>query len=562
MPNFGLTEIVYVRRPATGAPDLPQDYAAFVGGADVLRAPATMTEDGSITVGAGTSLLPLCGLGASVDVRRPAVSWDGLRVAFSARESEAAPWRIYVVDGQACAVEATIDAPPVDDRGNPVPSNGETIHNFDPSFAPDGRIVFVSTRGNVMNTEAFSYQGPQRTPADPSRVNANLYVAENGSVRQLTFLLNQELTPAFMSDGRVIMTTEKRAPGFYQLAGRRVNLDGGDYHPLFAQRSTVGFNQFTDIIELTDKNLAGIFSQKGAAHGAGALAVVNRSIGVDQPSSNAEDYVQDPDAMTWQNPVFFQRSISVLDGVGAPGQGGRVYRNPSPLPNGNVLVSMAADVPDAGNFTGNFDLYVVNPIRVERYGPIVSDANDLLWPVAVYQRPTRHVFESRLDEANGATKVYTDEAHRTKSEIIFLDVPLIVSLLFQNTRSRRILPETGTLQIWESMPPDQSVTSFASGGPFVTNDQFGELYARRRLLGELLPFEDGSARVAFPGGMPIVLAPVVQLAGDSEPTRHHQREEMQFYPGEVVRQSFPRELFDGFCGNCHGSISGFETTSR
>ncbi len=41
-----------------------------------------------------------------------------------------------------------------------------------------------------------------------------------------------------MQDGRLIFTTEKRAPGFYQLALRRQNLDGGDYHPLYAQRGT------------------------------------------------------------------------------------------------------------------------------------------------------------------------------------------------------------------------------------------------------------------------------------------------------------------------------------
>ena len=33
---------------------------------------------------------------------------------------------------------------------------------------------------------------------------------------------------------------------------------------------------------------------------------------------------------------------------------------------------------------------------------------------------------------------------------------------------------------------------------------------------------------------------------------------MQFYPGEVVRQGFRRELFDGLCGGCHGSVSGKE----
>jgi hypothetical protein len=37
-----------------------------------------------------------------------------------------------------------------------------------------------------------------------------------------------------------------------------------------------------------------------------------------------------------------------------------------------------------------------------------------------------------------------------------------------------------------------------------------------------------------------------------------QREEMQFYPGERASQGFRRELFNGMCGGCHGSISGKE----
>jgi hypothetical protein len=60
------------------------------------------------------------------------------------------------------------------------------------------------------------------------------------------------------------------------------------------------------------------------------------------------------------------------------------------------------------------------------------------------------------------------------------------------------------------------------------------------------------------GGAPIQLELTTKLSGDVEPVAHLQREEMQFYPGEVVRQGFRRELFDGMCGGCHGSISGRE----
>jgi hypothetical protein len=554
-----LTGVAFVRRPASSGPDRPQDFDVYQPGADVILASASYDAAGAVVLGGETSLSALCGLNpATSDARRPASSWDGTKVAFSARGSASEPFKIYVVEGDACAVESAIDAAPVDDNGQSVPDNGELVHNFDPAFAPDGRIVFASTRGNVMNTAAFSYEGPQRTPADPSKLNSNLYVREpNGSIRQLTFLLNQELTPSFMRDGRVILVAEKRAPGFYQLAGRRINLDGGDYHPLFGQRSSVGFNQYTDVVELADKNFAAIFSDRGAAHGAGTLAILNRSVGIDQASDDPEDYLVDPEALARINPEFFQHSITIPDraATGKPETAG-AYRNPSPLPNGHLLVSYASNVVNLESFSGNFDVYDFDPISGTK-SPLVAGADDELWPVAVYKRTPGTVFVSKLEEPNGSSRIYTDDERKSRARVTYLDVGLLTSLLFQNTRTGRPVPaKTPPLFIWESLPPEPGVTSF--GGAFSTSDEFGDLYVRRQLLGNVQAESDGSAAVYLPGGAPVLLQTNARLAGDSEATIHFQREEVQFYPGEEIRQGFRRDLFDGICAGCHGSVSGIE----
>ncbi|HMJ15679.1 MAG TPA: hypothetical protein VK524_29885 [Polyangiaceae bacterium] len=555
----GLTGIAYVRRPAKSGADTPQDYAQFSAGAEVLLAQASLSATGDVSVSGSTSLSSLCGLDpASSDARRPAVSWDGARIAFAARSSASEPFRVYVVEGGSCAPDATINAAAVDESGAAIPTNGELVHNFDPAFAPDGRIVFASTRGNVMNVAQFSYSGPQRSPADPAKLNANLYIAGDGSVRQLTFQLNQELAPAFMGDGRLIFTTEKRAPEFYQLAGRRMNLDGGDYHPLFGQRSSIGFTQMTDFVELTDKNFVAIASERGAAHGAGTLVVINRSIGIDFQSGDEADYLQDPGAIDWPNPVFFQRSMRVVDAQATGRLSGTsgAYRNPSPLPNGKLLVSYAANVQNLASFSGNFDIHVVNHLTGAR-APLITGASDELWPVAVYARQNHGVFESKLAEPNGATSLLGDP---DRSRVMFLDVPLFTSLVFQNTRSPRVLPPGNTsLNVWESLPPEPGVTSFGSGGPFITEDQYGPLYVRRQLRGPVRIYGDGSALMDVPGGVPLVLSTRTTLAGESGAAEHFQREEMSFYPGEVVRQGFRRSMFNGLCGGCHGSVSGFES---
>jgi hypothetical protein len=559
MPTTGLTGIVFVRRDPAPQPDAPQDYGTFAAGAELVRVAATADPlTGNVSVGGEENLSTLCGLPASSDVRRPTVSWDGAKIAFSARKSASEPLGVYVIEGASCALEPAIAAAAVDDDGRAVSDNGELVHNFDPVFSADGRLVFASTRGNVGNPSAFAeYRGPQRTPADPSRLNSNLYVLEDGKIRQLTFLLNQELSPSFMRDGRLIMTTEKRQPGFYQLAGRRMNLDGGDYHPLFAQRASVGFNQYTDVVELSDKNLAAIMSERGAVHGAGALALVNRSIGIDQRSQDAADYPQDPTAIDYPSPKFYQHAIRILD----PAATGRVsitqgaYRSPAALPNGDIVVSYAANVIALDDFDGNFDIVQVKVETGERV-PLVGGPRDEIWPAAIYPRSSIGVFKSRLDEANGATQVSGDPK---VAEVTFLDVNLISSLLFQNTRSGRELPGAPALRaVWESLPPT-GATSFANADPsFVTSDAFGQVYVRRRFIGAPVVYSDGSAAMRIRGGAPIQLEVLAKLAGDAEPVAHLQREEMQFYPGEVVRQGFRRELFDGLCGGCHGSISGQE----
>jgi hypothetical protein len=364
-----------------------------------------------------------------------------------------------------------------------------------------------------------------------------------------------------MRDGRLIMTAEKRQPGFYQLAGRRMNLDGGDYHPLFGQRATIGFNQFTDVVELADKNLAAILSERGAVHGAGALALINRSIGIDQRSDDPKDYTVDPAAIDWPDYTFYQRSIHIVDEAATGKLSGTqgAYRNPAPLPDGNLLVSYAANVVTLDQFSGNFDVVMVNVQSGERT-PLIGGAGDELWPAAVYARSSIGQFRSRLDEANGATQVLDDDEHRQDAAVTFLDVSMLSSLMFQNTRTGRTLVDapSALMGVWESMPPE-GATSFADADPsFVTSDDFGQVYVRRRLLGAPEIFKDGSAVMRIRGGVPILLQVRAQLAGDSGLTEHFQREEMQFYPGEVVRQGFRQDLFNGLCGGCHGSVSGME----
>src|SRR3970282_2087059 len=106
-------------------------------------------------------------------------------------------------------------------------------------------------------------------------------------------------------------------------------------------------------------------------------------------------------------------------------------------------------------------------------------------------------------------------------------------------------------EIWIDLPPD--VTSLDQPSEFITEDAFGKLYARRSYFGTVPLLADDSARVQAPGGVPVYIAARVQLPGETAPNLHFTREEIQFYPGEWTRFSHRREVFNGFCGGCHGS---------
>ena len=495
---------------------------------------------------------------SGADIRDPAVSWNGQRIAFAARASADQPLRLYWMnrDGSGCEPIAAADP-------GSTQENGILIHDFDPTFAPDGRLVFASTRGNIAGDS--ERRGPTRTPSS-LQPNANLYVLEDGNIRQLTFLLNQEIASSFMNDGRLIFTAEKREFEFHQLALRRQNLDGADYHPLFAQRESVGYRAATEVVELPNRNLVfiashlpcdrGPASNPCAEDGAGSIMIVNRSIGPDQDDRSAgdRDYIH---SMYHLVPGAF----GTIPDIPSTNSRQGVYRSPSPLPTGRILSACEPSASDlqAGPFSYRICETHASTGSVRDIGGEAGMAN--LQPIAIYARPFGGIFQSRRDEVNARTRI---DSSITFSELTVLDWPLLSTLLFDNIREPRPIDEDiAGIRIWQAMPPP--TTSTVPEGEGWVTDSFGTVYQNYRELGMVRTYEDGSLRVRLPGGIPLLFEPTdrsgneIRFDGDSRFSgRKIQREQTQLYPGEFLHQSFPRALFDGICGTCHGSLSGRE----
>src|SRR5688500_13503759 len=283
--------------------------------------------------------------------------------------------------------------------------DGVLTHDFDPAYAPDGRIVFASTRRG-------------RRTAAALQPNADLYVLEaGGTVRGITFLNNQELAPSFMADGRVIFTTEKRAEGFHQLAGRRQNLDGGDYHPLYAQRTSIGFDSATEVIELANRNFAATAGPVNAPDGAGTIAIANRSIGVDQSDRDPGDR-------------YYIHSLRMPLSAG-------VFRSPAAMPGGRFVASCNLGTTDPMAANIDWDLCEVDPHNGTASRLFGAAGRAEVEAVGLYARPDNGVFVTRLDEPNGAVRLRG--GGDTTAELHIQDFPLLATLLFQNTRTGRPL---------------------------------------------------------------------------------------------------------------------------
>ena len=263
----------------------------------------------------------------------------------------------------------------------------------------------------------------------------------------------------------------------------------------------------------------------------------------------------DPSSLHARDPSFFLHSLLLPD-PGASGHLGGVtgvYASPAPLPNGNLIVSFGATT-DAASFGGDYDVWLIDPslgTRTQLFGAAGQADVDA---VAIYGRPPRGIYKSVAGQPNA----YGMDESVTTADVTIHDVPMLASLFVQNTPTGRELETLPSMEVWEMLPPPPGADSFASAAaaPFVTSDAFGQLIVRKRLLGSLPLNSDGSVHYKLPGGLPIALhLPDTDLSKQRNLPRWV-NEQFMLTPGESVHEAFPRAFFNGFCGNCHGSVSG------
>ncbi len=510
--------IVYVKR--TAAPTAGRlDFETFQGNSDLVRATSTIGANSALGTATGeTSLLDNCGgalTAGTADVQAPDVAPDGNRIVFAARENAGDTLGIWIVDAQG-------------NNCTRLTPNVAGVHNFDPVFSPDGEyIVFASTRGKSGPTKSRKRFLAQ---SDLWRVKlSGAFAIDGNSIEQMTVLSNSEVGPAFMREGRMTMTTEKTSDGFYQLAGRRINWDLTDYHPLLGQRkespyvdgdltatkSSIGFTSVTDIREGSDGNFLMILSEVNPTTGApmttgaqGALATFNRSVGTFEAGRNDKGYL---------------KSVRILDSA-------QVYRKPVTAPDGSILV------------TKNFDLGLFNP-RTLTFTPMFGTAGVRVDAKLIMKVPLRELYNNRRQLVFGgsATKADTDHAL-----LHMPDAPMVFTLLTGNLRRGHPVEAFRKAKYLHVMTEDPC--------PANCSANVNGIFQSRKDVGTFPLEADGSIRVILPARTGVILELV---DGDKKPVVT-MTEEHQLGPGETVSMGVQEKLFDVVCAGCHGSVSGSE----
>jgi hypothetical protein len=216
-----------------------------------------------------------------------------------------------------------------------------------------------------------------------------------------------------------------------------------------------------------------------------------------------------------------------------------------------MLVGYGMGAPET--FGGDYDIYVLDPATGAKTKLAGNAGTAEVEAVGVYARVSEGIFASTPDEPNGHTSI--DPAGGA-ADVNVLDMPVLASLLFQNTPTGRpVENDLKSFEIYEELPPDVSSPTCAAG--FFAMDAYGQVCVRRRRLGAVPILPDGSTHFRVPGGVPLVL----HLGSDSESAAplslpRWQREAMTFSPGEHAHQAFSAPFFDGLCSGCHGAISG------
>ncbi|MFT5450888.1 MAG: hypothetical protein ACI9N9_000368, partial [Enterobacterales bacterium] len=200
--------------------------------------------------------------GELIDIKDLAVSSDGEKLVFALRapeiegvdDDEQPTWNIwqYELDSQQLTRIISSDL------------TAESGQDMAPSYLPDGRIVFSSTRQRSNKSTLLDEGKPQFSGLEEDRDVEALVLhvmdEDGGNINQITFNQSHDLDPTVMLDGRIVFTRWDNMGNRNGFNLYRVNPDGSEMEFLYGNHShqtgTNGNNiQFSQPLEMPSGQL-------------------------------------------------------------------------------------------------------------------------------------------------------------------------------------------------------------------------------------------------------------------------------------------------------------------
>jgi len=232
--------IAYIKRPVPtdengddADPDMREPRLFSAGGDVYLRS--------SSAVGASIANITRRVTGGRGDVKGLNVSFDGSRLIFSLRlfdpdltDDVRPSWNIYEYDIESDQLRRVIADELIAEQGD----------DLFPSYLPDGRIVFTSSRQkqageNLLNEGKPSYQALDE---DRQTIAMVLHVmnGDGTDLRQISFNQSHDLYPQVLSGlkgGKIIFTRWDNAAGNQGMHFYTINPDGSELEVLYGVNS-------------------------------------------------------------------------------------------------------------------------------------------------------------------------------------------------------------------------------------------------------------------------------------------------------------------------------------
>jgi Hydrazine synthase alpha subunit middle domain len=466
------------------------------------------------------------------DVRDPTVRHDATRIAFAMRRSLDDAFNIYEIGVHGGGLrQLTFDE-------GALPTGGQ-IANVQPTYGPDGRVFFASTRAGML-ADGFDVLDSEIWAVDP----------EDGTLERITHTPSPEVTPSFIGQGKtygtLAFTMRRTVGGRYEAPVLRTPLDHnrayhGDPEIHIHHGVTAGVDIVYGMRTLPDGRHSCILLGRDNQWRAGRLAVFDRQLGPDLPRG------QEAEAAVGG----FRHAFTPLGEDGEPPSSptGAAYRHPVPLPDGRLLVSRAGgplDLEDGAEDV-DFGLYLATIEESADSGePRLASVVPLLDDPSVAEYDAEPIVVRPLED-DPEHEPDWDAARLSETGTLALRHVETLESIFTNpsqSGEKTLRDDLVYLRVVESLPvglAEQANTPIGLG-----------VHGRNRVLGEV-ELRGGSAYLQLPADTPFRLQYLDEnrMAIGAQHNRW-----IHIAPGEKFPGGVTPELYPTLCAGCHGALSG------